>query len=737
MDSQANSPSGGPAPKGLFRKILRWIFRTALLAVILVLVLVGILPFLVSAFAGKAALESQASERLAAPFSVDSVSMNWTGGFGVKNLRIDQPEGFGAGPAVQVRQALLDVGLGKLISGVYKVGVQVKGLRVALVRNKEGALNLLHLLKPAPGGGRSSRGAQEKPGKSSKPAQSGTEENPLSALQAWFKLEDAAVEVKDLSGGLSGKIALNLTVGNESPGAPFDIRGKAKLFTAEGNKAGEVEIQGALDPVQRKGTVRIRGGKMALETWRALLPVNKEVSGLEGNLGIDLEIKLQEDRVETRGKIELRDLAARLAALGGKTFRQKLWTFRPDVSVDLKKGEVDFSGFRADAGPLKIQGLAPERAAGLLPGEKAVGTLLTLDLGKLPRVPGLLPPGAEAAGKISIEAALPEGSPSRTAFRLKGDGISYASKEIQAGPFHLEGEGKADPAKGLGGIQLLLTLRGKGLAAGENLVRDVLARLSLDKGNLQARLDKAVVNGGPAKALLSLSLGKKTIPMKAEIHLDGVAVNASLAPVLAYVLPFAVSPKDALLSGKARIDFSLSGGIPLSRGLSIRRILETAKGSGELALQGLTFQGSPALKQVLAAFRGKNGYSFKGLSTRFRLDGGRILQKEIDIPHGGSKIRVSGFTDLAGNMDYSFDFGDLLKKNKKGKKLMALLGGNTLPLRLKGTIFAPKPEFKVLDLKSLLGAGQEALQKKAEKTLEKTLEKGLKSLFGRHKKKKK
>ena len=707
------------------------------MAVILVLVLVGILPFLVSAFAGKAALESQASERLAAPFSVDSVSMNWTGGFGVKNLRIDQPEGFGAGPAVEIRQALLDVGLGKLISGIFKVGVQVKGLRVALVRNQAGALNLLQLLKPIPAGRKSPRAKPERPGKAPGSGQSEGEENPLASIQAWFKLEDAVVEVKDLSGGLSGKIALNLTLGNEKPGGPFDIRGKADLFTAEGNKAGEVEILGSMDPIQRKGTVRIRGGKMALETWRALLPVEQEVSGLKGNIGMDVEIRLEEDRVETKGKIELRDLAARLAALGGAPFRQNLWVFHPDFSVDLKKGEVDFSRFRADAGPLKIQGLAPAQAARLLPGEKAVGTLLTVDLDKLPRIAGLLPSGARVAGKISIQAALPEGAPSRTAFRLKGEGISYTSKKIQAGPFHLEGEGKADPAKGLQGIRLLLTLQGKGLAAGENLVRDVLAKLSLDKGNLQARLDKAVVNGGPAKALLSLSLGKKTIPVKAGVHLDGASVNASVAPVLAYVLPFAVSPKDALLSGKAKIDFSLSGGIPLSQGLSIRRILESAKGKGALALQSLSFQGSPALQQVLAAFRGKNGYSFKGLSTHFRLDGGRILQKEIDIPHGGSRIRVSGFTDLAGNIDYSFDFGDILKKNKKGKKLMALLGGNTFPLRLKGTIFSPKPEFKALDLKSLLGAGQEALQKKAGEALEKGLEKGLKSLFGRHKKKKK
>ncbi len=730
MNSQANGLSGGSAPKGLFRRVLRWGLRTVLVVVILVLVLVGVLPFLVSAFAGKAALESQASDLLAASFSVDSVSMNWTGGFGVKNLRIDQPEGFGAGPAVEVRQALLDVGLGKLISGIIKVGVQVKGLRVALVRNQAGALNLLHLMKPAPAGAESSPSTPSKPGKA---GGSGKEENPLARLQAWFKLEDAVVEVKDLAGGLSGRIALDLTAGNSKPGGPVDIRGKARLFTGEGNQAGQVDIQGSMDPVQRKGTLRIRGSKMALEAWRALLPVNREVSGLEGNLGLDMEIRLEEDRIETQGKIELRNLAARLAALGGAPFRQDLWVFHPDLSVDLKKGEVDFSRFRADAGPLKIQGLNPARAASLLPGEKAVGTLLTLDMDKLPRVPGLLPPGARLGGTISIEAALPQGSPSKTAFRLKGDGIAYSSKELKAGPFRLEGRGSADPAKGLSGIRLLLTLQGKGLEAGENLVRDVLARLSLDKGTLQARLDKAVVNGGPAKALFTLSLGKKTLPMKAEIHLDGASVNASAAPLLAYVLPFAVSPKDALLSGKAKIDFSLEGGIPASQGLSVRRILETAKGQGALALQSLTFQGSPALQQVLAAFRGKNGYFFKGLSTHFRLDGGRILQKEIDIPHGGSRIRVSGFTDLAGNMDYSFDFGDLLKKNKKGKKILALLGGNTIPLRLKGTIFSPKPEFKALDLKNLLGAGREAVRKKAEKALEK----GLKSLFGRHRKKKK
>ena len=686
---------------------------------------------LVSAFAGKAAMENGAEKYLAAPFSAESVSMNWTGGFGAEGLRIDQPEGFGPGAAVEVDKALLDVGLRKLISGVYKVGVQVKGFRATVVRDEKGRLNLAHLLKPAP------KGEAPPPKPAKKAGTSEVEESPLSSLQAWFRLENASIEVKDLAGGISGKVLLDATVSNDRPGAPLKVVGKARLFTADGNPGGVVDIDGSLDPVKRNGDLRIRGSRMALETWRALLPARENLAGLKGNLGMDVHVRLLEDRLETTGRIELRDLAARLTALGGAPVRQASWVLEPNVTFDLKKGQVDFSKVRADAGPLQIHGLDPAKAAEILKGEKAVGALLTLDLARLPRIPGILPPEALMAGKISLSAALPEGSPSKIAFNLKGDGITYRDKEIKAGPFSLEGEGGADPAKGISGLHTVLTLKGIGAVLGENVIKDVLARLSLKEGGLDARLEKAVVNGGPAQGEVSIKLGGKSIPMKASLHLDGASVNASIAPVLAYFIPFAVTPKDALLSGKAGIDTKIAGEIPLSGGLSIRRILESAKGEGKLALQGLSFQGSPALKQVLSAFRHQGGYFFKGLSTNFRLDGGRIIQKEIDIPHGGSKIRISGFTDLAGNLDYTFDFSDLLKKNKKGKRLLALLGGNAVPLKLKGTIFSPKPEIKPLDLKSLLGAGQEALREKAGKALEKGIQKGLQNLFKKKKKRKK
>ncbi len=726
-----NSPSSAIPPeekprKGPFRRILRWIFRTALLAVLLALILVGVLPLLVSAFAGKTAVESLAGDHLAAPLSVESVSMNWTGGLGVKDLRIDQPSGFGPGAAVEIREALLDVGLGKLLAGVYKVGIQVKGLRVALVRNKDGALNLGALVKPAPG----EETSHPKPEQS---APSSPGKSPLADLQAWFRLEDATLEVKDLSQGLSGKILLDLTAGNEKPGGPIRIQGKGRLFTGEGNPGGVVDIQGTLDPLQRKGVVHVRGDGMALETWKALLPASGQISGLKGNLGLNMEIRLEKNRLQTKGKIELRDLAARLSALGGAPIRQSLWVLQPDLAVDLEKKEVDFSGLRASAGPLGIQGLPAAKAAELLGGKKGAGTLLTLDLGKLPRLPGLLPRDALLAGKISLEAALPEETSGEVVFRLKGQGLTFSSRETKAGPFRLEGSGGIPMSLDLSRIHSLLTIQGQGLLLGENMIRDVLARLSLKGGKLQALLEKAEVNGGPAKGSFSLALGKDTIPVKAALHLKGASVNTSLAPALAYVLPFAVTPKDALLSGKAGIDLDLAGDIPTKSGLSLRKILEGFRGGGDLAFQSLSFQGSPALKQVLGAFRAGKGYLFKGLATHFRLDGGRIIQKEIVIPHGGSKVRISGFTDLAGNLDYSFDFSDLLQKNKKGRKLLALLGGNTLPLKLKGTIFSPKPEFKALDLKSLLGTGKQAIQKKAEGALEK----GLMRLFGKHRKKKK
>ena len=720
----------GTVRRGLLRRIFRWIFRILLLGVLLVLVLVGVLPLLVSGFAGKAALEKAAGDNLASTFSVDRVSMDWTGGFGLEGLRIDQPEGFGAGPAVEVEKALLDVGLGKLISGIYKVGVEVRGLRVSVVRNAEGELNLLHLAKPAP----------PSPGKAEgKPAggASAGEGSPLKHLLAWFRLEDAVIEFHDLSGGLSGKARLALSISNEKPGGPFHLEGKADVFTADGNPGGQVRLEGDLDPIARKGVLKIQGGKVALEAWKTLLPLGPEVRSIKGNLGLDLEVRLQEDKVQTRGKVEIRNLAARLAALGKGPLRQDLWTFHPDLSVDLEKKEVDFSKLRADAGPLRIQGLSSEEAARLLPGGKAAGTRITLDLDKLAALTGLLPPGAGAGGKLTITAALPEKNPSKLAFRLSGKDLAFHSKGLEVGPLTLDGEGGADVTKGLDGLRAVFTLKGKGLKAGENLVRDVLARFSLDKKALDLKLEKAEVNGGPAKGEISLRLGPKSVPLEASLHLDGASVNASLAPLLAYFIPFAVTPGDALLSGKAAVDTELAGEVPLEGGISVKRILRSLKGKGKLALQALTFQGSPELKQILAAFKAGNGYAFKGLSTSFRLDGGKIIQKEIDIPHGGSKIRISGYTDLAGNLDYSFDFGDLLKKNKKGKKILALLGGNTIPVKLGGTIFSPKPELKALDLKSLLGTGRQVLEKKAGEGLEKALEKGLKSLFGRKKKKKK
>jgi hypothetical protein len=111
---------------------------------ILLVVLVGAAPFLVSKF-GKGFLEGQISSRINGTVTVDRISTGWFSGTVLEGVRLSEPGG--SQPILAVTEARLDEGLLSLIrSSRKKATLAVTGVDVLAVM-KEGKLNFASVLK--------------------------------------------------------------------------------------------------------------------------------------------------------------------------------------------------------------------------------------------------------------------------------------------------------------------------------------------------------------------------------------------------------------------------------------------------------------------------------------------------------------------------------------------------------------------------------------------------------------
>jgi len=544
-------------------------------------------------------------------------------------------------------------------------------------------------------------------------------------------LKNSRVRLADRQQGLAGSLDLEALLANGDYGQPLQTTGKLQAsLGAKGAGAGTITWRGTIDLAKDDIRITAKGSGIDLSVWEPLLPLGDELRGLGGVASTRIDLVLEQGDLSGSYDLVVDRPQAGIKALGKLPLRLEKISLSGAGSLPAEGDRPTISSLVLDCGPLQANRLPAARAKELLAGRQGNAFALNLDLAALPRHPGFFPKGADLGGTLTLEAGLPEAiAEGGINFALKSKALRYRNRAIDTGPLTISGTGSlADFSKPLatlaGGIEILV----EQLQTDYGRLDEADLSLNLKEGRIDLAIDRAKLLQGEGKGKISLALLDKDRPFSADLDLQGITITPHLAPLLAYVLPFAVTPGDAQLGGRMNLSTGFSGKLA---DFDPQAVLPSLRGKGTLACTELVFQGHPALQQLLAAFENRGSRKIKGLRTDFDFSDSRLVQKGIKITHQGAPILVKGTTTFAGDLDYTFDFSNLLNKHKDGRKLLSALGASTLPVALGGTITNPKPKLKALDLKSLLDKGADKVRQKAKKELDKAIEKGLKKLFGK------
>ncbi|MGE4292912.1 MAG: AsmA family protein [Desulfovibrio sp.] len=248
-------------------------------------------------------------------------------------IRLGNPPGFGDEPFVSLQSSSVSLQVLPLLSGSIKAGqIDVQGLTVNLIRNKDGAANW-----EAIGGEKDPATSQE-----SQDSKSGSSSG-LDLSIGGLKVNDANIVFDDLQAGKRYALeGLNLALGEVVPGEPFDMEASLSLQSSQPQVKATVGVKAvaALDlekkiyelrnldaGVEAEGDV-VPGGKTEVTAKAAsvLADLTRQIVTTEGltvsAYGVDVAAELAASELDAgpkaKGSVAVKpfDLKKLLASLG-------------------------------------------------------------------------------------------------------------------------------------------------------------------------------------------------------------------------------------------------------------------------------------------------------------------------------------------------------------------------------------------------------------------------------------
>lgn len=191
-----------------------------------------------------------------------------------------------------------------------------------------------------------------------------------------------------------------------------------------------------------------------------------------------------------------------------------------------------------------------------------------------------------------------------------------------------------------------------------------------------------------------------------------------------------LTPAKNLLTGTMDLASVISG-----KGSVAEAIAKTLSGEGDLVARSGKLQMGPALAAIWGALgiEARDAIDFKDLVTKFQLDRGRILTKDLVVRANDADWKAGGAVTFDGSLDYDVqvELSEALSevaRKRVGRDLAAILGGSTgrlaFDLKLTGNARSPKVQVNTSRL-------AERARENAKDAIKKELESGAKDLLGR------
>ena len=318
-------------------KRLRWALcivggLTAVL--ILILAVLALVQIPIDLTKHKGLVESAATRAVGRTVKVDEkieVTTSLWPSFTLEGLRIANPKGFQAGDFAHMKSAEIRVSVLPLLLGKIHIGTfRVKGLSLALLENKDGAVNWS---SRAPG-----EAVPKAPAKPKEESEKGKWELASDSLVIEkLILEDISVQYRDSSMAEPLEFRIDECSGAALAGRPFALAMKGTLLQ---------------EPFST--TVKAASLQELLEESRSWMEIKTEIAGtnleLAGALDLSQALKTLQMKASLKGE--------RLDSLNGllKLDLPPLKSYGAGGLLSMRKGRIDLSNFEIYVGESKLAG---------------------------------------------------------------------------------------------------------------------------------------------------------------------------------------------------------------------------------------------------------------------------------------------------------------------------------------------------------------------------------------------
>lgn len=645
-------------------------------------------------------------------------------GANVKDISLGNAPGFGATPLAQVAQA--DVGLA-LLPLLTRREAQVKritlsGLALNLASNAAGKNNWDGVLPTAEKG---SAGAT-KPAQSAEPAAAESDFDIKAIAVAGLSIKDARITYSDQRSKQTTAITgLNLETGRLTPGSPADVKLTFATQLAKPALAAKVSLETRLQYDAAKQTV---------QADKLLLSVKTSSPDLRGDIDMQAGMTLS-----------LASKIVRLAGIAGKLNAEgkavpggkQAASFKGDVLLDSAKGTLKLSGGELAAGGLNITlaldgtGLSgagqprftgPLAVAAFNPREllKTWGT--TVETADAEVLKSMSLRGSLDATASSVRLAKVDMKLDQTSFT---GSLGLANLATQALEFALQADSldadrylpkpdvapaapgtpaAPEPAAAAGApIAALHALDGRTANGSLSIGQFKISNLRMS--NAQIRVASA--KGGPQQINLAAQLYGGSLAGQTRITpgaVPTIAQTLKLTSIAAGPLLTDYSGK-APLTGNGNVNVDV-----VSSGNSVQALKQSLSGNVAFSFENGAIKGfnlGQALRKAQALLKGQQfsdnepaQTDFTELSANAVITNGVLRSEALNAKSPLFRVDGAGQVNLVSRaIDYTARPTVVNTASGQGGKDLADLTGVVIPIRITGTLDAPK---YAIDLKAAL-----------------------------------
>lgn len=160
------------------------------------------------------------------------------------------------------------------------------------------------------------------------------------------------------------------------------------------------------------------------------------------------------------------------------------------------------------------------------------------------------------------------------------------------------------------------------------------------------------LNGGPFAMKAQLDRTRDVARFEGEVSARDVVLSSKME-MLSYFMPILAGAR-AELGGTLGFDLALRG-----QGNRLEALAETLTGTGMVQFDDVDLQGSLIVNELARLVRHPEDDHVGSLSSDFTIGQRRITSREMVLNLGRLPIRLSGYTDFDGQLDYRIQSEDL------------------------------------------------------------------------------